>query len=158
MRAQLYHVGCQPFAGWQALDYVRPRELIPDGGYGRQRHQQQLVAAVTKKIASAGPLGNSVATDRTLRARGSAVTFDGNGMSIADWIFTLKDVDPDIATVKTHSGRYNTQVINGQDFEILTDTSRHLFAAARDDTLDAFVAAHPDRVSAAAPCGRPGER
>jgi hypothetical protein len=49
--------------------------------------------------------------------------------------------------VKTNGGRYTTQVIGGQDFEILTDTSRQLFAAVRDDTVDAFVAAHPDWVN-----------
>jgi LCP family protein required for cell wall assembly len=148
VRPQVYHVGCQPFAGWQALDYSRQRELIPDGDYGRQRHQQQLIAALAKKIANAGLLADPLAIDRLMRALGSAVTFDGNGVSLPDWIFALRSIDPNnIMMLKTNSGQYNTQVIDGLDYEILTDTTRRLFTAIHDDTLDAFVVAHPDWVN-----------
>jgi hypothetical protein len=49
--------------------------------------------------------------------------------------------------VKTNGGAYNTEVIGGQDFEILTDTTHQMFDAIRDDTLGAFVAAHPDWIN-----------
>jgi LCP family protein required for cell wall assembly len=143
----LVHVGCQHFGGSLALAYARERKSIADGDYGRQRHQQQLVAALAKKIASTGMLADPLAADRALRAMGNAVIFDGNGTSLIDWILALRSIDPDTITmVKTNGGRYTTEVINGQDFEILTDTSRQLFSAVRDDTLEAFVAAHPDWV------------
>jgi LCP family protein required for cell wall assembly len=146
-----YHVGCQHFTGSQALEYVRQRKLIPDGDYGRQRHQQQLIAALAKKVSSAGMLSDPLAVDRTLRSMGSAVTFDGNGVSLWDWILELKKLNTDnIKMIRTNGGQFTTQVINGLDFEILTDTTRQLFAAIHDDTLDAFVAAHPDWVSATA--------
>jgi LCP family protein required for cell wall assembly len=139
--------GCQHLAGPQALTYVRERKSIPDGDYGRQRHQQQLVAALAGKISSASMLADPLATDRALRAMGNAVTFDGNGASLIDWILALRNIDPKrITMVKTNGGKYTTQVIDGLDFEILTDSTRQLFTAARDDTLDAFVAAHPDWV------------
>jgi LCP family protein required for cell wall assembly len=148
VRPQVYHVGCQSFAGWRALDYVRQRYLIPDGDYGRQRHQQQLITALAKKISTTGMLADPLAADRVMRSLGRAVTFDGNGVSLTDWGFALKGIDPNAITmVKTNGGEYNGQVIDGQDFEILTDTSRELFTAVRDDTLNAFVAAHPDWVN-----------
>jgi LCP family protein required for cell wall assembly len=151
VRPQVYHVGCQLLAGWQALDYVRQRELIPDGEYGRQRHQQQLITALAKKISKAGGLTDPLAADRILRSMGSAVTFDGNGASLADWMFALKSMDPNAITmVKTNGGQYTTQVVDGQEFELLTDTTRQLFSAIRDDTLGEFVAAHPDWVSGTA--------
>nr|WP_240943044.1 LCP family protein [Planosporangium thailandense] len=148
VRPQVYHVGCQSFTGWQALDYVRQRELIPDADYGRQRHQQQLIAALVKKVSRTGLVSDPLTTDRTMRALGSAVTFDGNGVSLADWIFMLKGIDPAAITmVKTNGGRASTQLIDGQSFEILTDTTRQMFQATRDDTLDTFIAAHPDWVT-----------
>lgn len=148
MRPQVYHPGWQHFAGWQALDYVRQRELIDDGDYGRQRHQQQFVKALAKKVANTG-LANPIKLDSVLRASGKAVTFDGNGVPIEDWLFTLKDIKPsDVTMIKTNGGRFNTKVIGGQDFEILDDTSMRLFQAVRDDTVSAFVAANPTLVNA----------
>jgi LCP family protein required for cell wall assembly len=144
----VYHVGCRHFTGAQALEYVSQRKLISDGDYGRQRHQQQLVAAVAKKVGSAGMLTDPLAADRTLRSMGNAVTFDGNGVSLQDWVMTLKDVNPgNMKMIKTNGGKYTTQIIDGLSFEILTGDSRELFTAIRDDTLDAFITAHPDWVS-----------
>jgi anionic cell wall polymer biosynthesis LytR-Cps2A-Psr (LCP) family protein len=141
-------MGCQSFTGAQALTYVRERMTMQDGDYARQRHQQQLVMALAKKIASTGTLTNPFAADRALRAMGDAVTFDGNGMSLEDWVSKLKSINPDtIKMIKTNGGQYNAQMIDGQSFEILTDATRSLFAATRDDTLDAFAAAHPDWVT-----------
>lgn len=148
IRAQVYHVGCQHLAGWQALDYVRQRDLIPDGDYGRQRHQQQLIDALAAKFSATGMLSNPLGADHALTALGSAVSFDGDGASLLDWMFTLHDITPGAITMlKTNGGTFSTQVIGGQDFEILDDTTTQLFAAAAGDTLDQFVAAHPDWVN-----------
>jgi hypothetical protein len=67
-------------------------------------------------------------------------------------VFTLKGIDPSAITmIQMNAGQFNTQVIGGQDFEILPDASQELFADVRADNLAAFVAAHPDWVSGAAP-------
>jgi LCP family protein required for cell wall assembly len=148
VRAQVYHVGCQHFNGWQALDYVRQRELIPDGDYGRQRHQQQLLSALAGKLTATGMLSDPLGTDKALRALGSSVTFDGNGVSLLDWIFTLKGLRPDDLTMlKTNGGQFASEMIGGRSFESTTETTVQMYAAAKNDTLDAFVAAHPDWVS-----------
>ena len=145
---QVYLPGCQHLADWQALDYVRQRELIPDGDYGRQRHQQQFLKAVFKKATSTGVITNPIKLDQVLRAGGQAVTFDGGGHSVQDWIFTLKGVNPnDLTMLQTNGGKFNSKTVNGQSAEILDAVSLQLFQAVRDDTVAAFAAAHPDWLS-----------
>jgi LCP family protein required for cell wall assembly len=142
---QVYLPGCQHMAAWQALDYVRQRELIPDGDYGRQRHQQQFLRAIFTQATSAGVLTNPVKLDSVLRAAGQALTFDGGGVSVDNWIFTLKGVG-DLVMVKTNGGNFNSEQVGGESVEILNDLSRQLLQSVRDDTVDQFLAAHPDWV------------
>jgi len=160
VRPQVYQPGCQHMAGWQALDYVRQRELLPDGDYGRERHQQQFLSALAAKLTGSGMLTHPLALDAALRATAGAVTFDGNGTSVTDWIYTLAGLSPGgLTMLKTNGGQFNTQVINGQDFEILDDTSLQLLQSIRADTLASFVATHPTWVtSGRAPTGTPPAR
>ncbi len=152
IRPQVYLPGCQHMTGWQALDYVRQRELLADGDYGRERHQQQFLKALATKLTGTGMLAHPLALDAALRAVGGALTFDGNGVALTSWLYTLRDLGPEsITMVKTNAGQFNTQVIHGQDFEILSDTSLQLFQAVRDDTVAGFVAAHPDWVATSDP-------
>ena len=145
MRAQVYHVGCQHFVGWQALDYVRQRELIPDGDYGRQRHQQQLIKALAGKVSASNLVTNPMAADRMLRALSGSVTFDGNGTALTDWILSFRHLDAGaITVVKTNGGHFASRTIGGRSYEILDDTTRALFAAMRTDTVANFLTAHPD--------------
>jgi len=147
MRPQVYHVGCQHLVGWQALDYVRQRELIPDGDYGRQRHQQQLIKALAGKVTGSHLLTNPIAADRMLRALGGSVTFDGNGTALTDWILALRHLDAGAVTVvRTNGGHFASRTIGGRSFEILGDTMRQLFTAMRTDTVADFLTAHPDWV------------
>jgi LCP family protein required for cell wall assembly len=148
VRPQVYLPGCQHLAGWQALDYVRQRELIPDGDYGRQRHQQQFLKALLEKATSAGVLTNPVRLNAILGQLGGALTFDGNGFSATDWLFTVRDISSErITMVRTNGGDYNTEVIGGQDFEILTPDSLRLFQSILDDDVGGFLATHPSWVS-----------
>jgi polyisoprenyl-teichoic acid--peptidoglycan teichoic acid transferase len=148
VRPQVYDVGCQTMAGWEALDYVRQRELLPDGDYGRERHQQQFLKAMAKKLTSLGVLGNPLRLDSVLRSAANTLTFDGGGYSVTDWLFNLKGISPgNIIMLKTNGGQFNTEYHGGQAFEILNDASLQLFQAARDDTVDQFVLAHQDWVS-----------
>jgi LCP family protein required for cell wall assembly len=145
---QVYQPGCQHLAAWQALDYVRQRELISDGDYGRQRHQQQFLKAVVKKATSAGIVTNPVALDQVLRAGGQAVTFDGGGSTIQDWIFTLKGIGSGgVTMLKTNGGKFNSKTVRGQSAEVLSEVSLQLFADVRRDDVAGFVAAHPDWVA-----------
>jgi anionic cell wall polymer biosynthesis LytR-Cps2A-Psr (LCP) family protein len=147
VRPQVYRVGCRRFAGWEALDYVRQRELIPDGDYGRQRHQQQLLRALAERITSAGVLSNPIALDRAVRAVGDSLTFDGNGASLTDWIVRLRAIGPsELTLLRTNGGQFHTEQRDGRDYENLDATTDELFAAARTDHLSDFAAIHPSWV------------
>jgi polyisoprenyl-teichoic acid--peptidoglycan teichoic acid transferase len=144
---------CKDFPAWQALDYVRQRDLLAnhDYDYGRQRHQQQFLKAVFTKLFSAGTFTNPVRLGRVLDALGKAMTIDDGGIPPSDWVYAMRAVTPGtLVTVKTNGGQLNPQTINGISYEVLNDTSRQLISSLKRDTVDAFVREHPDWVSAAA--------
>jgi polyisoprenyl-teichoic acid--peptidoglycan teichoic acid transferase len=145
---EVYTVGNHCFNYWQALDFVRQRELLPDGDYGRQRHQQQFIKAVFKKILSAGTLTNPVKLSGVLKVVGKAMTVDyGQGLSFEDWLFAMKGIGAnDLVTIKTNNGGFHSEMINNQSVETLDQNTLDLLAAVRSDTVDAFVLNHPSLV------------
>jgi polyisoprenyl-teichoic acid--peptidoglycan teichoic acid transferase len=144
---QVYEPGCQHLNAWQALDYVRQRELIADGDYGRQRHQQQFLQAVVRKASSSGVLANPIKLDAVLRTAGQALIFDGGGIPITDWVFLLDGIGADrVVMLRTNGGTYHTEQVNGQSVETLSDLSLRLLRDVRDDDAGTFVADHPDWV------------
>lgn len=151
IKAEVYEPGPHHFEGWQALDYCRQRDLLAngDGDYGRQRHQQQFLHAMMKGVASKGVITDPLKLDRVLRATAKAFTFYGQGIKVEDWIFALKGIDPSkITMIKTNAGKFNTRNVAGVgSVEIFSDESRELFADVKNDTIDTFLAQHPDWVS-----------
>jgi polyisoprenyl-teichoic acid--peptidoglycan teichoic acid transferase len=150
MRPQVYDVGWHDFSDWEALDYVRQRDLLANGDsdYGRQRHQQQFIKAVLRKTTSTGVIANPIKVNAVLKSVGKAVSFYNNNIDIADWIFTLKGVQPDNMTmIKTNGGTFNSVRINGIDYETLSPDSLQLLRSMTDDTVQTFVAGHPSWIS-----------
>jgi hypothetical protein len=148
VKPQVYMPDCRDMAPWEALDYVRQRELIPDGDYGRQRHQQQFVKALAKKTMSAGVVTNPKKLDDVVRAAGKALTVDSGRFPLSDWLFTLKDINPATVTmVKTNAGNFHSETIGNTAFETLDPTSLELFRSVRDDNIAYFVSQHPDWIN-----------
>jgi len=150
MHPMVYEVGCRHFAAWEALDYVRQRDLLAnkDADYGRQRHQQQFIKAMMKKTMSTGVLTNPVKVNAVLKSVGQAVSFYNNNVSLADWIFTLKGITPsEMFTLKVNNGQFHSETIGGISYETLDDTSVQLLTAIADDQVYPFVKAHPEIVS-----------
>jgi LCP family protein required for cell wall assembly len=147
---ETYTQGTHHLSAWQALDYVRQRDLLAngDGDYGRQRHQQQFIKAIFKEILSSGTLTNPSKLSKVLDTVGKAMTVDSGGVSIEDWIFAMRNIGAnDLLTIKTNDGQYSTQMINGQSVQTLDDTSMQLLQSVVTDSVGSFVQIHPDWVA-----------
>ncbi|WP_431882964.1 LCP family protein [Micromonospora gifhornensis] len=146
----VYPKGKQHLSGWQALDYVRqryPENGVPDGDYGRQRHQQQFVKAMAGQAFSADVVTNPVKLDRVLRAAGESLIFSGRGHGVVDFALALKDIRPgNIQMIKLPGGGIfnNRGGYVGERFEPEVDD---FFVALERELLDPFLLEHPKLVN-----------
>ncbi|MFK3984909.1 LCP family protein [Micromonospora sp. NPDC050397] len=141
-----YKKGEAHLNGWQALDYVRQRKTLVDGDYGRQRHQQQFIRAMASQALSRDVVTNPLKLDSVLRAAGQSLIFNGRGHSVADWAFALRDLRSDSMTLikLPHAALGSSSNYQGEE---LKAPAEEFFASVQDDSVDAFVAAHPDLIN-----------
>jgi LCP family protein required for cell wall assembly len=142
----VYKKGKRHLEGWQALDYVRqryPSNGVPDGDYGRQRHQQQFVKAMAAQALSRDVATNPIKLDAVLRAAGESLVFNGRGHSVADFGFALRGISSDsIQMIKLEGGGVGTgSNYQGEEF---TQLSKDFLASVKNGTVDEFVIANPE--------------
>ena len=141
---QRYHVGYQHLEPWQALDYVRQRETLPNSDYDRQRHQQQFIKALFKKVLSKDVLTNPALFNKVVNVVGNAMTIDDGGIDLADWAFAMRGIGgDDLVTIKTNNGTFHSSSANSSA-EALDQTTLDLLTAVRDGEVEAFLTAHPE--------------
>jgi polyisoprenyl-teichoic acid--peptidoglycan teichoic acid transferase len=145
-----YAKGNHCFTPAQALDFARQRDLLAnkDYDYGRQRHQQQLLKAIIKQAFHDG-LTSPTKLPGLLDALGKTMTVDDGGVSLEDWAFAMRGVNPDdLIAIKTNDGKFNSESVPGVgSVEVLSDTSQQMLKAVREDNVPAFLSEHPDWVS-----------
>jgi anionic cell wall polymer biosynthesis LytR-Cps2A-Psr (LCP) family protein len=142
-----YPIGCYDMQPWEALDYSRQRH-IPDGDYGRQRHQQQLLKAIVKKIASPDTITNFNTIRQLQAAAGDLLTLDLGDTAIEDWVLTLSGLrSDDIVMIKTNGGKFNSELVDGIYREYLSDESLELLKSVQTNTVIDFLSTHPDWVA-----------
>ena len=146
----VYKKGNHCFTPTEALDYARQRDFLSlgDSDYGRQRHQQQLLKAILEQAVKSG-LNSPTKLPGLISAIGKAMTVDDGGISLEDWAFAMKGINPDsLVTIKTNGGHFNSRSKSGiGSVEILSPTTMQLLKSARTDTVDQFVAANPSWVA-----------
>jgi LCP family protein required for cell wall assembly len=144
---QTYHVGFQHLEPWQALDYVRQRETLPNSDYDRQRHQQQFIKALFKQILSKDVLTDPGKLKKVLDVIGQSMTIDSGGIGLDDWIFAMKGITGDsLLTVKTNNGTFYSSPDN-PGAEALDPTTLELLESIRDDAVEPFMAQHTELIS-----------
>jgi polyisoprenyl-teichoic acid--peptidoglycan teichoic acid transferase len=148
--ANFYAKGNHCFTPTEALDFVRQRDLLAnnDFDYGRQRHQQQFLKAVLKQAVTDG-LDSPTKLPGLIKAIGQTMTVDSGGISLEDWVFAMRGINPDdLVTIKTNDGKFNSETVPGAgSVELLSKDSMALLRAARNDTVAQFVASHPTWVA-----------
>lgn len=150
-----YPKGMYHFNAYDALDFVRCRDGLTGTDYARQRHQQQFIKAVMQKAYSKG-MSDPTQLLGFISSMKKAFTFDGNNISLTDWVFTLKGINPSsVITIKTNGGGFVTAPgpSDGHGSEQgLSADSQQLLAAVRDDNgksdpVGTFIGTHSDWVS-----------
>ncbi|SBT53058.1 LCP family protein [Micromonospora narathiwatensis] len=141
MTQVVHKKGCREMKGWEALDFARQRYGLPNSDYDRQQNQQQLIKAMAKKATEKGMLTNPIKLNQLIKAAGESLILDTHGVSIGDFIFTLKGVTGnDVVALRTNGGTYAT---NANNRESLNNLSMRMFDAVKEDTLADFVVANP---------------
>jgi LCP family protein required for cell wall assembly len=138
-----YQKGTRHLKGWQALDYVRQRKTLPDGDYGRQRHQQQFVKAMVNQAFSRDVVTNPFKLDSVLRAAGQSVVFDGGGHTVAEFGFALRNIRSNSIVMMKLPGE---SITNGSSYqgERLQPLAEEFFGALRGGSVETFVVSHPE--------------
>lgn len=141
-----YEVGCRDLEPWQALDYSRQRYGLPNSDYDRQRHQQQLLKAIVKKVASPDTLTNMQTVTSLREAAGDLLTLNLGRHGLADWAWTLRSLRADdIVMVRTNGGRL-CNIPDSSDQCLLPETL-DLLRAVKNDTMLDFLSTHRDWVA-----------
>ncbi|GAB3139837.1 hypothetical protein GCM10027290_09710 [Micromonospora sonneratiae] len=140
----VYEKGQRHLSGWQALDYARQR-YITGGDYARQRHQQQLIKAITWKILSQELPRDPVRLDQVLNTLGQAFTFEGRGQRVVDFAFALSALSVEAMTLVSLPGH---GVGSGGNYlgEQLDEISRRFLTELRAGNVADFLAANPTLV------------
>ena len=117
-----------------------------DGDYGRQRHQQQLIKAIVKKVASRDTLTNFGTITKLQKAAGDLLTIDLGNTKIEDWVLTL----PVAARRRHGDGQDQRREVrpngNGSN-EKLCRTAIDLLKAVQTDTVFDFLTTHQDWIA-----------
>ncbi|MGQ5260629.1 LCP family protein [Micromonospora sp. ZYX-F-536] len=142
---RVFPTGCQQMNGAQALDYVRQRYNLPGGDYDRQHHQQQLLRAMLDSAGRADLRSDPVKLDRVLRAVGSSLTVDTNGVPLEDLLLALRALPPDgMRGVQVPS---SPQTIDEVSYVVLDNGGNGLFEAVRGTRMPAWAQGNPQWVT-----------
>lgn len=136
-----FEVGCQRMSGAVALDYARQRYDLPAGDFDRQRHQQQLLKAIMVKASDSGLATNPLKLDQLIRAVGSSLTVDTNGVPPQDLVFALRGLrGSDLTGLQAPA---HAEMVGGTSYALLDDPAPALFAALSHDQVAGWATANP---------------
>jgi len=135
--------GCNYLTADGAQDFMRQRKTVPGGDFGRMQNQQRVILAVAKKMASKGVITDPKKLDKLLSTVAESVTVD-EGLDLPDLALGLKNLRPDNLRCTTLPFTTDDlQTPSGSSVELDPVKGEELYAALRNDTMDAYMAANP---------------
>ncbi|WP_446216880.1 LCP family protein [Micromonospora sp. IBHARD004] len=137
----VYEKGNQHLNGWQARDYARQR-YIAGGDYARQRHQQQLIRALIRKILGQGLARDPDRVEQVVRALGRTMVYAGGGRRLVDFAYALGGMPADGLVLV---GLPGDAVGKGGAYrgEQLRPVGRQFLAELRANRAEEFLKTHP---------------
>ena len=142
----VYQPGCRHLEAWQALDYVRQRDMLAngDGDYGRQRHQQQFIKALLKEGVSKG-MSNPLTLNTFLEKVSKAFIFDGGGVSLTGLDLRDEEHRPELDGDAQNQWRYVQQRHRQRSVSrrAVRDESRHADSRCATTRWTTSLPTHP---------------
>ncbi|SCG56577.1 LCP family glycopolymer transferase [Micromonospora inositola] len=137
----VYQPGDRHLTGWQALDYARQR-YTAGGDYTRQRHQQQLIRALVRKILDQGLARDPGRVEQVVAALGKTLVYAGGGRGLVDFAYALGGLPADGLVLV---GLPGDAVGKGAAYrgEQLRPVGRQFLAELRADRAEQFLKTHP---------------
>jgi LCP family protein required for cell wall assembly len=144
-----WDAGWQNLKGKRALQYVRTRYGLPRSDFDRIARQQNFMRALMKKLLAKGTTRNPVKLTQTLSALSTNIVVDQE-WAAADMralALSLRNTGTDDVTFMT-APVADTKTIDGVGNVVDLDMakSKELFTAMAEDSMGAYVKAHPDDV------------
>jgi LCP family protein required for cell wall assembly len=121
--------GARVLSGKEALAYARERKTLPDGDFGRSRHQGQLLVAAAIKAKLAGP----IAVPGALTSFSSVGQSDLSAEEMLTFAAGLYRVNPTKVGRGVAAGPFGWA--GSQSIVVLGDQARRLFASFADGNL-----------------------
>jgi LCP family protein required for cell wall assembly len=144
--------------GYMALAFARQREELPNGDLDRTLRQRAFLKAVALKIATPDVLANPVKLNAVIETVGKYVTVDG-GMTnevILSLGFSLAGITNASQIHMVQAPITGFGMINAQSVDVVDVAGNAaLGKALANDTMAAFVAAHPNTEYGYVPAASP---
>lgn len=121
--------GPQVLSGEQALAYARERKTLPDGDFGRSRHQGLLLVAAALKAKLDGP----IAVPGALTSFSTVGRSDLSAEEMLTFAAGLYQVNPTKVGRGVAAGSFGWA--GSQSIVVLGDQARRLFASFKDGNL-----------------------
>lgn len=139
--------GTRTLDGDEALEYVRERYNLPGGDFDRAKRQQNFLRSMMSAVLDRGTLTNPLKLRSTVSSIANNMAVDrgwSNG-DIRSLAVSMRDIRPaDVTFMTIPTNGTSDDPVAGSIVNVDNDLSEQLFSAMSDDTVDRFVADHPE--------------